>query len=70
MSSPRLSLITVFALGVLSVAAVPSSAADAKGVKKPFSTGSTDVLVEFINEKIAQGWSDNEIEPSEVADDS
>jgi hypothetical protein len=42
----------------------------AKGQKKPFSTGSTDVLVEFINEKIAQGWEDNEIEPSDIADDN
>ena len=34
-----------------------------------FTTGSSDVIIEFINEKIRQGWEDNEISPSEVAED-
>jgi hypothetical protein len=35
-----------------------------------FTTGSSDVLIDHINEQIRQGWADNEVEPSEVADDS
>lgn len=34
-----------------------------------FTTGSSDVLISFINEQIRQGWTDNEIEPSEIAGD-
>ncbi len=34
-----------------------------------FTTGSSDVIIEVINEKIRQGWEDNEISPSEVAED-
>lgn len=37
--------------------------------RKPFSTGSTDILVEFVNERIRQAWEDNELEPSAEADD-
>lgn len=47
-------------------------AADAKPAGKKreeFTTGSSDVLISFINEQIRQGWADNEIEPSEVAGD-
>lgn len=49
-----------------------AAAADAKPVGKrreEFTTGSSDVLISFINEQIRQGWTDNEIEPSEVAGD-
>lgn len=38
--------------------------------EKVFSTGTSDAVVDFINERIRQGWSDNEIKPSEVADDT
>lgn len=47
-------------------------AADAKPAGKKreeFTTGSSDVLISFINEQIRQGWVDNEIEPSEIAGD-
>lgn len=46
--------------------------ADTKPVAKKrvdFTTGSSDVLISFINEQIRQGWTDNEIEASEVAGD-
>ncbi|MFN0198272.1 MAG: DUF1549 and DUF1553 domain-containing protein [Planctomycetaceae bacterium] len=37
--------------------------------RKPFTTGSSDVIIEFVNEHIRQGWIDNEVTPSEVATD-
>lgn len=40
-----------------------------KKKREDFTTGSSDVLISFINEQIRQGWTDNEIEPSEVAGD-
>lgn len=46
--------------------------ADAKSATKKrdeFTTGSSDVLISFINEQIRQGWTDNEVEPSEIAGD-
>lgn len=35
-----------------------------------FSTGFDDPVVTFINEQIEQGWTDNEVKPSDLADDS
>ncbi len=37
--------------------------------REDFTTGSSDVLLTFINEQIRQGWTDNEVEPSELASD-
>lgn len=36
----------------------------------PFTTGSSSEIVNFINERIRQSWTDNEVGPSPVADDS
>ena len=36
----------------------------------PFTTGSSGEIIKFINEKIRQNWSDNEIGNSPVSDDS
>ncbi|MCA9115534.1 MAG: DUF1553 domain-containing protein [Planctomycetaceae bacterium] len=41
----------------------------AAGGEKSFTTGSSDVLIDYINEKIRQSWTDNEVAPSDVADD-
>jgi len=35
-----------------------------------FTTGSSDPLITYINEQIRQGWKDNEITPSDTADDA
>ncbi|MEW4490438.1 DUF1549 and DUF1553 domain-containing protein [Thalassoglobus sp. JC818] len=35
-----------------------------------FSTGSSDPLIQFINDQITQTWEDNEVEPSEVASEA
>jgi len=43
-----------------------ASAAEERG----FTTGSSDVIIEFINQQIRQGWKDNEVEPSPVAEDT
>lgn len=45
-------------------------AAGQEAAEKPsFTTGSSDVLIDFINQRIRQGWTDNEVEPSDVASD-
>ena len=36
----------------------------------PFTTGSSDELIEFINGRVRQGWEDNEIKASDPADDA
>jgi len=36
----------------------------------PFTTGSSDEIIQFANQQIKQGWEDNEIKPSPVSDDS
>jgi len=45
------------------VAAAPKS-------KASFTTGSSDVLIKYIDEQIRTGWSDNEIKSSEIAEDA
>jgi len=35
-----------------------------------FTTGSSDPLITYINEQIRQGWKDNEVIPSDTADDA
>ncbi len=40
------------------------------GCGRSVTTGSSDPLISFINEQIRQGYTDNEIKPSEVADDA
>lgn len=42
----------------------------AQAADEAFTTGSSDPLISFINEQIRQGYTDNEIKPSEVADDA
>jgi len=55
----------ILALGLVAVVPVSANGADER-----FSTGSADPLIEFIDGRIRQGWSDNEVTPSPVADDS
>jgi hypothetical protein len=48
-----------------------SSAAEPKpDTEQKFTTGSSDVLIEFIDAQIRQSWTDNEVTPSEVAEDT
>jgi hypothetical protein len=35
-----------------------------------FNTGSSDAIVDYINQQIRQGWTDNEVKPSDVAEDA
>lgn len=35
-----------------------------------FTTGSSDVLINYIDQQISQGWSDNEVQPSPLATDA
>jgi len=51
------------------VGASEEKAAKPIQLKEPFATGSSDVLISFINEKVRQGWIENNIEPSPVAED-
>jgi hypothetical protein len=49
----------------MSAASAPVSAADGE-----FTTGSSDVIIQYINGQFRQGWKDNGVEPSPLADDS
>jgi hypothetical protein len=48
----------------------PEAEAKPVALKEPFTTGSSDVLIGFINESIRKNWIDNSIEPSQPADDA
>ncbi|MBW3543151.1 MAG: DUF1549 and DUF1553 domain-containing protein [Planctomycetes bacterium] len=54
---------------VLSVAAASRAQETQPAAGEAFTTGSSDAIIQFINERIRQGWQDNEIRPSEVAGD-
>lgn len=64
-----------FALGLVAVGALTSSAmaqgtaAKAKPAES-FTTGSADEIIQFINKQIREGWENNEVKPSDVADDA
>jgi hypothetical protein len=55
------------AFGVVSAAEKDAAPA---GASSEFRTGSSDALIDFINQQIRQSWTDNGVEPSPVADDS
>ena len=69
MKSSRWSRTLAYSLAacVLSVATLQPSLAQA--ADKPFTTGSSDVLIKYVNEQVQQSWTDNEVKPSEVASD-
>ncbi len=46
-----------------------TNAADTAEGEKAFTTGSSDVLIGYVNGQVRQGWTDNEIQPSGVAAD-
>ena len=52
--------------GVAALALIAGGSADAA---EEFTTGSSDVIVTEINRQIREGWKDNEVTPSPVADD-
>ena len=58
---------SILSAGLLAGLTDTAAAADRAGSN--FTTGSSDVLIEFINEQTRQSWSDNEIAPSDIADD-
>ncbi len=45
-------------------------AAEETETKPAYNTGFSDAVVEYINQQVRQGWVDNEIKPSEVAEDA
>lgn len=53
-------------LALLCLIASPALAAR----DEPFTTGSSDPLIQYIDEQIRTAWADNEVAPSEVADDA
>ncbi len=61
----RRSLIGCLAL----TAALAVTAAGYAQSATKFTTGSSDPIIQYINEQIRTGWTDNEVKPSEVADD-
>ena len=64
-------VLSAIAFGVLSsTAQAQTAAAKAKPAGEPFTTGSSDVLIQYINQQVREGWENNEVKPSEVADDA
>lgn len=65
-TSARVRGVGLLAVGLFVVAAaVPAAAAEER---RP--DAGNDIVVQFINEKIRQGWTDNEVTPSPMAEDS
>jgi hypothetical protein len=60
-----------WAIGFLALVGVSGLAAPVQAAdERSFTTGSSDVIIDFINQQIRQGWKDNDVEPSPVAEDS
>ncbi|QDT34074.1 DUF1549 and DUF1553 domain-containing protein [Thalassoglobus polymorphus] len=59
-----------FAAVALSVFTALASLNGAAQADDGFTTGSSDPLIQFINQQIRQTWEDNEVKPSPVADDA
>lgn len=70
----RIRVVWATAIAALAVWAAASSNVQADEIptsnRKVFSTGSSDAIVDFVNQKIQQGYTDNEIPPSDVASDA
>ena len=57
---------SLFGLGLACLLTGPAVAAEGEA----FTTGSSDPLIQYIDEQIRTGWADNEVTPSDVADDA
>lgn len=66
--SKQLCVVLTFVICVGSLAS-NVDAAPPESRAQSFSTGSLDPFVNYINQRIRQGWEDNEVEPSPVASD-
>lgn len=66
MRTPRRSAIRC----VVAALAVAGMAGSAVAADKPFTTGSSDPLIQYIDEQIRTGWQDNEVEASPHASDA
>jgi hypothetical protein len=72
---PVLSFVTgLIVCGLVAAGTAPASVQSRTGPSAgqggAFTTGSKDPLVDEINKQIRQGWKDNEVEPSSVAEES
>lgn len=55
---------------VITALVVSGLGAGARAADSGFTTGSSDPLINFIDEQIRTGWTDNEVEPSPAASDA
>lgn len=63
-------LSVVFTVLLCASAVAPAvKAAGPESRTKAFSTGAFDPFIDFINQRVRQGWEDNEVDPSPVASD-
>jgi len=62
-------LLGVVAFGLMVSGADAQSRSRRKANDGPFTTGSSGEIIKFINERIRQNWTDNEVGPSPVAND-
>ena len=66
--SKQLSVVFIVLLCASAVAPAVK-AAGPESRTKAFSTGAFDPFIDFINQRVRQGWEDNEVDPSPVASD-
>jgi len=55
---------------VVSLASTADAQSRRTGSRGDFTTGFADPVVTLINEQIKQGWTDNEVDPSDIASDA
>ena len=63
-------LLGVVAFGLMVSVADAQSRSRRSASDAPFTTGSSGEIIKFINERIRQNWTDNEVGQSPVAEDS
>lgn len=59
-----------FVAGAVVLSVVSAFPLSVRGAGEAFTTGSSDVIIQEINDQIRATWKDNEVEPSPVADDA
>ena len=65
----RLALLGAVFLGFV-VSGADAQSRRSKKPTGPFTTGSSDEIIKFIDTEVRQGWEDNEVTPSPVSEDS
>jgi hypothetical protein len=63
-------LMGVLAMGSLAATVNAADTAPKGKASEAFTTGSSDAIIQFVNQQIREGWENNEVQPSSVSEDS